>query len=112
MELVLFEAIRSKSDELHCLILAANGTADHVHVAATIRPSLSVGDWVGQIKGASSHAVNLAFTDLAAKFRWQDDYGVVTFGAKNLPMVLSYIENQKAHHKAGTLEKYLERSEE
>ncbi len=112
MESVLFDAIRSKSDELHCPILAVNGVADHLHAAVSIRPSLAVGDWIGQIKGASSHAVNLAFSDLDSKFRWQESYGVVTFGTKNLPMVLSYIEQQKEHHRTGDLQAFLEQIEE
>jgi putative transposase len=111
IERVLVDALRAKSEELHCAVLAVNGTADHIHRAVSIRPAIAVGDWVGKIKGASSHAVNLAFADLETKFRWQEDYGVVTFGAKNLPTVLSYIENQKLHHQAGTLEPYLERIE-
>lgn len=112
IETILFSAIRSKSDELNSPILAINETADHVHVAVTIRLSLSVSDWVGQIKGASSHAVNRAFENLEPKFRWQDDYGVLTFGAKNSPFVQSYIENQKNHHKSSTLQPYLEQIEE
>ena len=112
MEGVLFAAIRSKSEELHCPILGVNGTQDHIHIAVSIRPSLSTGHWIGQIKGASSHAVNKAFADLNPKFRWQEDYGVVTFGGIKLPTVLNYIENQKQHHQAGTLEPFLEQIEE
>lgn len=112
MEATVFEAVRSKSAELHCPILAVNAVSDHVHVAVEIRPSLSVGDWVGQVKGASSFAVNLAFSNLEPKFRWQEAYGVVTFGAKNLPYVIRYIENQKEHHRAGTLQPYLEQIDE
>ena len=112
IETVLFEAIRGKSEELRSPILAVNGTMDHVHVAACIRPSLAVGDWVGQIKGASSRAVNLAFETQETKFRWQGDYGVLTFGEKNSSFVVSYIEKQKEHHRLGDLQPYLERTEE
>src|SRR5690349_11285144 len=94
VETVLFETIRSKSEELRSPVLAINGTADHVHVAVCIRPALAVGDWVGQIKGASSRAINLAFDTLEAKFRWQEDYGVLTFGEKNSSFVVSYIKKQ------------------
>ncbi len=112
IEAVLFPAIRSKSDELHSPILAVNGIEDHVHVAVCIRPSLSVSDWVGQIKGTSSRTVNRTFSDLDTKFQWQNDYGVLTFGAKNMQFVLSYIENQKAHHQSGALQPYLEQIED
>ena len=112
IETVLFATIRSKSDELRSPLLAVNGTVDHVHVAVSVRPSLAVGDWVGQIKGASSRAINLAFDTLDPKFRWQEDYGVLTFGEKNADFVLRYIEKQKEHHRSGDLQPYLERMEE
>ena len=112
VESVLFEAVRSRSDELHCSVLAVNGTADHIHVAVSIRPSLAISDWVGQIKGASSRAVNIAFANSDEKFRWQEAYGVLTFGEKNLSLVLSYIEKQKEHHHAGTIQPYLETIED
>lgn len=112
IEPILFEAIRQKSDELLCPLLAINGIADHIHIAVSIRPSLSVADWVGQVKGTSSHAINTAFGELETKFRWQEDYGVVTFGAKNLPLVVQYIEHQKEHHQTGNLQPYLETTEE
>ncbi len=112
MESVLFGAIRSKSEELRCSILAVNGVADHIHVAVCVRPSLAVGDWVGQIKGASSHSLNIAFDDLDEKFRWQEAYGVATFGAKNMPFVTGYIDRQKEHHQIGELQPYLEQTEE
>lgn len=108
METVLFEAVKMKSAELNCPILAVNAVADHLHVAVCIAPNVSVSKWVGQVKGATSHAVNLAFSDLKQPFRWQDGYGVLTFGAKNLPFVTGYIERQKAHHASGKLEPYLE----
>ncbi|MEP7293954.1 MAG: IS200/IS605 family transposase [Chloroflexota bacterium] len=112
MEVIIFDAIRAKSNELRCSVLGVNGIADHVHVAVSIRPSLSVGDWVGQIKGTSSHAVNVAFSGLESKFRWQEDYGMLSYGAKNLPFILKYIEHQKEHHRIGNLEVYLEQIEE
>lgn len=112
IEPILFEAIRQKSDELLSPVLAINGIADHIHIAVSIRPSLSVADWVGQVKGTSSHAINTTFGELETKFRWQEDYGVVTFGAKNLPLVVQYIKHQKEHHQTGNLQPYLETTEE
>jgi REP element-mobilizing transposase RayT len=108
MEQVLYEAVRKKSEELSSPLIAINGIADHIHVAVCITPNISVAKWVGQTKGSTSHAINLAFADLPHPFRWQDGYGVLTFGAKNLPLVTNYIERQKEHHAAGTLQTYLE----
>ncbi len=112
METVLFDTIRSRSTELNCPVLAVNGIPDHIHIAVSIPPAHSVSDWVKQIKGASSRTMNMAFTDLDTKFRWQEAYGVLTFGARNLPLVVRYIENQKDHHQAGTVQPYLEQIED
>ena len=112
IEMVVFETIRTRADELNSPILAINGTADHVHVAVCVPPSLAVGDWMKQIKGASSRSINMAFDNLPAKFRWQEGYGVLTFGAKNSSFVVRYIENQKEHHQTGDLQPYLEQLDE
>jgi putative transposase len=108
-ECVLFDAVRSKATELQSTLLAVNGMPDHIHIAVMIPPAVAIGQWVGQVKGASSHAVNLYAPDAETKFRWQESYGVLTFGQLNLAMVTAYIERQKEHHARGALEAYLER---
>lgn len=104
--------MRAKSEELVSPIIAIKAVADHVHVAVCISPGIAVGKWVGQVKGAASHAVNIAFGDLETPFRWQDGYGVLTFGAKNLNLVTDYIARQKEHHAKGTIQDYLEQSDD
>jgi putative transposase len=111
IEAILFDAIQAKSAELRSAILAVNGVDDHVHVAVNIPPSVAVSAWVGGVKGASSFAMNSGAGENAARFRWQESYGVLTFGARNLDMVLDYIARQKDHHANGTLERYLEQDE-
>src|SRR5437763_15059765 len=34
------------------------GIETHVHIAVTIPPTLLISDWIGKLKGASSHHVN------------------------------------------------------
>ena len=46
---------------------------------------------------------------LAAKaLEWQTGYGVVSFGAKDLPWVAEYIKSQRAHHSGGKVQDRLE----
>ncbi len=110
-EAVIFEVIRSKTAELGGEVLAVNGVADHVHVAVTIPPSLAVAVWVKRMKGGSARMVNLNMPDAGDHFSWQDGYGVLTFGAKQLDTVMGYIQRQKEHHAANTLMAYLEQVE-
>ncbi len=42
-------------------------------------------------------------------FYWQDDYSVFSFGGKQLPFVINYVERQKEHHKQKTILTALER---
>jgi len=37
------------------------------------------------------------------EFHWQEEYGLVSFGEKDLPIVVRYIHDQKQHHAAGSL---------
>ena len=83
------------------------GTETHVHVAINIEPSVTISELVQQLKGGSSHDVNSRRTDKV--LQWQRGYGVVSFGMNNLPWVLGYIGNQKAHHAAGGTHERLER---
>ena len=84
------------------------GTETHVHIAVTIRPTLIISDWIGKVKGASSHHVNHELANRKL-LDWQTGYGVVSFGTKDLEWVLNYIRNQKEHHKKGTTVERLER---
>ena len=86
------------------------GTDDHVHLVVTIPPSLLISEWVGQLKGASSHYVNHHIVNRKV-LEWQSKYGVVSFGTKDLPWVVDYVRNQRDHHAVGTVHDRLERTE-
>jgi putative transposase len=84
------------------------GTMNHVHVAATIPPTLLISDWIGKVKGGSSHDLN-QLPIYGGDFGWQTGYGVVSFGRKDLPWVKRYIRDQKKHHDQETWQERLER---
>jgi hypothetical protein len=46
------------------------------------------------------------------EFHWQDEYGVLSFGGKNISSVIRYIHNQKQHPADGTLIAAMERMDE
>ena len=98
----LYKYILSYSLQTKGLIFhEIGGTATHVHIAVTIPPTLLISDWIGRVKGASSHYVNHELLNLKL-LDWQTGYGVVSFGTKDLDWVVNYIRNQKVHHKKGT----------
>jgi putative transposase len=106
MESLLYSALIAKGRSLGAIIYAVNGIEDHVHIAASIPPSIALAEWVGQIKGGSSRALNLEFPD--DPLIWQRGYGIVSFGQKNLDVVVGYIQRQKEHHALNTVMPFLE----
>jgi putative transposase len=87
---------------------AIEGTPTHVHLAVTVPPTLLISDFLGQLKGGSSHGVNHAGIGNSKLLQCQGGYGVVSFGTRDLPWVVAYIENQREHHARGTMQERLE----
>jgi putative transposase len=85
------------------------GTETHVHLSVTVPPTLLISDFVGQLKGGSSHDVNQAMGRGHKVLEWQTGYGVVSFGTRDLEWVNEYIRNQREHHALCTIHDRLER---
>lgn len=111
VEKVIFEAIIAKSKSMGGRVYAVNGIADHIHVAVSFPPTVAGVEWLRNVKGLSAHNVNESFPNQESLFRWQHGYGLLTFGKRNLDMVVAYIENQKSHHALNTLQSYLEQTD-
>ncbi len=88
---------------------AIGGTETHVHVALSIPPTLLISEFIGKLKGASSHEVNQKLGQGRKVLEWQAGYGVVSFGTKDLQWVIRYVQNQREHHARGTVHDRLER---
>lgn len=86
---------------------AIGGTETHIHIALSAPPNLLISDFIGKLKGSSSHYINHEIQPKA--LQWQRGYGVLTFGTKDLQWVVGYIINQKEHHSRGTVHERLER---
>ncbi len=85
------------------------GTETHVHVAVSVPPTLLISEFIGQLKGASSHEVNKQLGLRDKTLQWQTGYGVVSFGTGQLDWVKAYIVRQREHHARGTVQDRLER---
>ena len=84
---------------------AIDGIEDHIHLAISVKPSVHLDEWIGQLKGASSH-------EMGKMLQWQAGYGIVSFGTKDSEWVVGYVLNQREHHKRGTTFDRLERSDD
>jgi putative transposase len=97
-------------DTESCLFREIGGTENHVHLVVSVPPTLLISDWIGRLKGASSHYVNKEIANRKL-LEWQTGYGVVSFGTRDLPWVMAYVGNQKQHHARGSTRDRLERIE-
>jgi len=96
-------------DTTGAFIHAIGGTETHVHVAVSIPPTLTISEFIGQLKGGSSHHVNQEMGKRQKVLPWQAGYGVVSFGTRRRGWVIEYIHNQREHHANGTTFERLER---
>ena len=107
-ERMVHDIIRKRASEDGIAVHAVGGTSNHIHLAVTIPPTIEPSSWIGQVKGGSSHDINQQIPSMGGVFGWQTGYGVVSFGAKAMPWVVGYIQNQKKHHDQETWEERLE----
>ncbi|MCX7045191.1 MAG: IS200/IS605 family transposase [Candidatus Sumerlaeota bacterium] len=84
----------------------SGNTQDHVHLLFQLEPLALIEEFIGKIKGASSHEMNKQFGP--GKLRWQRGYGIVSYSKKYSEALIKYVKNQKAHHLNGTTNPTLE----
>ena len=77
--------------------LGVNGTEDHVHVLARLRPDKSLSDVLRDLKAGASGWMHDVFPRLA-DFSWQRGYGAFSVSQSNLQQVQRYLREQKEHH--------------
>ena len=104
----LWNHLKGKCLELDTQPIEIGGTADHVHLIASTAPTVLISEFVGRLKGASSHFVNHNLCG-GAKFNWRKGYGCLSFAKRNLPALRRYVRDQKKHHAEGTTREALER---
>ena len=83
------------------------GIETHVHLCVSVAPTITISDFIGQLKGASSHDANQKLSHKAVE--WQSGYGVVSFGTADLAWVKDYVRNQRDRHGRGRVVDRLER---
>ena len=94
--------IRNQKSKLHI----ANGPPDHIHLAGSLHPEISLADFVRTIKTNSSRWMHQNFPGLS-DFAWQDGYAAFTVSHSGLEKVVEYIRGQEEHHKNMTFQEEL-----
>jgi putative transposase len=95
----LCEYIGGTIRRLGGICLELNGTEDHVHVLAKLRPDKALSDVLRELKANASGWMHDVFPELN-DFSWQRGYGAFTVSQSNVVDVRRYIADQKQHHKS------------
>lgn len=107
----LYKFLKSKILETpETFVHAIGGIQDHIHLAVSVPPTLKIDEWIGKLKGGSSFFINKKITGTKS-LEWQNGYGVVSFGTRDLEWVVKYVLNQKEHHRVGKTYERLEKIE-
>ena len=93
----LYEYISGTIRGLNGISLAINGTEDHVHLLAKLRPDRALSDVLRDLKVNASGWMHDVFPDMK-DFSWQRGYGAFTVSRSNVEKVQDYIARQKEHH--------------
>src|SRR5438874_208821 len=96
---IIYDTIVKKVEKVNGIVHALNGMEDHLHLVATIPPTLAISKFIGQIKGSSSFAASKLTGN---EFEWQAEYGVLTVSESHLPTVINYVKLQQQQHRYKT----------
>ncbi|MCC6794656.1 MAG: IS200/IS605 family transposase [Candidatus Hydrogenedentes bacterium] len=99
----MHEYLGGASNTLGCQPVIVGGVEDHVHVLAHIARTISVSDWIKEIKRVSSIWVK-DIDKSKDKFQWQAGYGVFSVSFSSMDKVKNYIAGQEEHHKKQTFQ--------
>ncbi len=100
IETQLHKFIKNKTfDTPDVIFHAVGGIENHIHLAVSIPSNLEIANWIGKLKGSSSHYINKQVAKRKL-LKWQRGYGVVSFGTKDLDWVIGYVTNQRKRHKS------------
>jgi REP element-mobilizing transposase RayT len=78
-------------------VIAINGTEDHVHILAKLRPDKALSDVMRELKAHASGWMHDVFPS-SSGFSWQRGYGAFTVSQSNVNRVQNYIARQREHH--------------
>ena len=84
-----------------------NAMPDHVHLLVRLPPTVTVTEFIGEVKGATSFRANRD-TKPNFKLRWQEGYGALSIRKDEVEKVSRYIDNQERHHTKGKISGLLE----
>ena len=95
---VLHSYLGGVSKQLDCSPIQIGGVEDHVHLLARFGRTLTLAEWVKELKRVSNLWLKERGHD-SADFEWQGGYAAFSVSQSNLEQVKQYIASQEEHHR-------------
>ena len=86
-----------------CVLYRINGTENHIHILSDLHPSVTLSDYIKEIKTASNKWIKET-GDFPNFQYWAEGYCAITYNLKEKDTIIQYIKNQKEHHKTISFE--------
>jgi REP element-mobilizing transposase RayT len=103
IESELFSYIGGIVKNNQSVLIAGNGTPNHVHLLISLSKNVALSALIGDIKRDSSKWIKTK-GDKFHDFQWQDGYGAFSISQSQTETVKRYIERQKIKHRIITFE--------
>ena len=100
----LFAYLAARIRNMKCIPYKVGGNMDHIHLIVSIHPSVSLSDFVGEVKKSSGNMIKENMNDFYYFPGWQRGYGGFTYPFSARYNLASYVENQGEHHKKESFE--------
>ena len=97
-ELWRYVAALAHNKNIH--VLAAGGTANHLHVLMLLPQTITLAAAMQEIKANSSRWLR----ETSAEFQWQEGYGAFSVSQSQRQVVVDYIASQAQHHQKRSYE--------
>ena len=78
-------------------LVAAGGTANHIHLLFVLPASYALANAVQKLKGSSSRW-------MGKDFSWQEGYGAFSVSPSQVAAVKKYLQKQEEHHRTRNFE--------
>ena len=86
------------SKTLNCPPIITGGVEDHVHLLARQSRTITLSDWVKELKRVTSIWIKTKGPEFK-DFSWQAGYGAFSVSQSQSAAVIEYIQTQEEHHK-------------
>ncbi len=97
MEKLLYPYIAGIIKNYGGMPIAINGMPDHIHILSTLPRTLSIAEFMQEIKRCSSKWIKQQ-DPAYSSFTWQGGYAAFSVNPYNKERLVKYIQNQKTHH--------------